>query len=274
MSQVVPPWGLSAMRTCGLRIPHRLLALLLVGISSFLASCGTPEGTTSRVTVLGSWTGSEADAFQAVLRPFEERTGIRVDYTMTRDLHGAIDDGLADGHPPDLAGLEGPSHLRELASDGVLKDLGEAIDPQVYKTHVPPTFVEFGSVDGRLLGVFLKATLKGLVWYDPQVFRRGTPTSFSDLQWMSDDYRGAETRQWCVGLASQESSGWPGTDLIESFLINQSGVDVYDAWANAELPWTAPQVQRAFEAYGQLVADDAVFGGAGGGAPDPVRGRG
>jgi alpha-glucoside transport system substrate-binding protein len=196
-----------------------------------------------------------------VIRPFQDRTGIRVDAITTRDLRGAIADGIASGHPPDIVGLEGPAHLRELAATGALVDLGSIIDLRRYKESVAPTFVDLGSVDGELRGVFLKATVKGLLWYNPAVFRRGVPTGFADLHWMAEPYLRAETRLWCVGLSSRESSGWPGTDLIESFLIHQSGVDAYDRWVEGDLAWTSPEVRRAFEAYGRVVAEDAVHGG-------------
>jgi len=238
------------------------VALLLLLIT---AACGTaPAGSGSSVRVLGSWTGSEADAFQAVIRPFEERTGIRVDYTTTRDLRGAIADALASGHPFDVAGLEGPAHLRELADRHALKELGGAIDLQRYKQWVAPTFVELGSVNGELLGVFLKATVKGLIWYNPSVFRQGNPAVYADLQWMSDRYIVGDTHEWCVGLGSRESSGWPGTDLIESFLIHQSGVAAYDRWVDGDLAWTSTEVRNAFLAYGRVIADDSVHGGADG----------
>jgi alpha-glucoside transport system substrate-binding protein len=234
------------------------LALLLAGMTA--CGAGATAGGSS-VHVLGSWTGSEADAFQAVIGPFQERTGIRVDYTTTRDLRGAIGDGLADGNPPDLAGLDGPGHLLELSESGALRDLGDVVDLQAYKQSVAPTFVELGSRDGRLLGVFLKATVKGLLWYNPAVFQRGLPDTYADLQWMAEPYLRSATQQWCVGLSSDESSGWPGTDIIESFLIHQSGVDAYDRWAAGELAWTSSEVRRAFESYGRVVAADAVHGG-------------
>ena len=239
------------------RVAAAVLAVFLAGMS---ACGGGSVAAGSSVMVLGSWTGAEAEAFQAVIRPFEERTGIRVDYTTTRDLRGAIADGLGSGHPADLVGLDGPGHLRELAAGGDLRDLGEVIDLQQYKEAVAPTFVELGSLDGSLLGVFLKATVKGLLWYNPAIFD-GQPDTFADLQWMSARYLDADTQQWCIGLGSGESSGWPGTDLIESFLIHQSGVDAYDRWVTGELPWDSPEVRQAFEAYGRVVAVGAVHGG-------------
>lgn len=250
-----------------------LLVPVVAALIGLVGCQGSAPSAAASVEVLGSWTGSEADAFTAVIRPFEERTGIRVDYVTTRDLHGSLADRLAKGDPPDLAGLEGPAHLRELTSSGALRSLGDVIDLPDYKRWVAPTFVDLGSVNGELRGVFLKATVKGLIWYNPKVFRRGVPGTFSDLQWMAEQYLD-RARQWCVGLASEESSGWPGTDLIESFLIHQSGVEAYDRWVDGTLPWTSPQVRAAFQAYGRVVADDAVYGGAAGALATPFQDAG
>jgi alpha-glucoside transport system substrate-binding protein len=232
--------------------------LLLAG-----AACGQPTATGSRVVqVLGSWEGSETDNFLAVVAPFEAATGIDVIYVSTRDLRGVIDDGLANGTPPDVSGLEGPAHMAELAQQGVLQDLSSAIDVQTYKAVVSPTFIDLGSRDGRLYGVFVKATVKGLIWYHPDVFRRGTPTSWDDLQVLSQRSLDGGTRQWCVGLESGAASGWPGTDWIESLVLHQNGTDLYDRWVEGTLPWTSPEIRRAFLSYGQVVAEDGVFGGS------------
>lgn len=229
-----------------------------------LAACAAPPaGGGDTVRFLGAWEGTELDAFLAVLAPFEGETGIRVIYTATRDLAGTIDDALARGDPPDVAGLAGPAHIQELARAGALRDLSGVIDLQAYKQEVAPTFIELGTVDGRLVGAFGKATLKGLVWFNPAALQRGTPHSFDELQRMAQlALRAGETREWCVGLESRESSGWPGTDWIELFLAHQAGIETYDQWVAGELSWTSDPVRRAFESFGQIVADDAVFGGA------------
>ena len=88
-----------------------LLAIVNVIVSA--AGGGT-------VQVLGAWEGSETDNFLAVVAPFEAATGIDVIYVSTRDLRGVIDDGLANGTPPDVSGLEGPAHMAELAERGAL----------------------------------------------------------------------------------------------------------------------------------------------------------
>jgi alpha-glucoside transport system substrate-binding protein len=245
------------------RRPPRAIGLLL-GLL-LVASCAQAQPNVGGpVRFLGAWEGTELDAFLAVLAPFEERTGVTVIYTATRDLARTLDDALERGSPPDVAGIAGPAHLQELASTGALRDLSSVIDLQTYKQEVAPTFIELGTVDGRLVGAFGKSTLKGLVWYNPATFRRGTPHTFAELGQMAQTSLASRTstREWCVGLESREASGWPATDWIELFLLHQAGLEVYDQWVAGELPWTADQVRRAFESYGQVVAEDAVYGGA------------
>jgi len=236
-------------------------ALLVVACSGSTAA----PALSNVVSVLGSWEGPELDSFEAVVAPFTKETGIKVEYSATRDLQGVISRGIASGHPPDVAGLPGPGFMLRLARSGDLKDLAGAIDLGAYKRETAPAFVDLGTIDNRLVGVFIKGTVKGLLWYDPDVYRQGTPGTWSELMHLAGiadaSQAATETRPWCVGLESGASSGWPGTDWIEDFLLRQSGPKAYDAWIAGELPWDSPEVRAAFRAYGQVVAEDAVFGG-------------
>jgi alpha-glucoside transport system substrate-binding protein len=251
----------------GWRVSAGLVVLVIAGL--LVTACGTAstpgqaakKSTPTDVRVLGSWTGNERDAFEAVVRPFEQQHGVNVRYSSTRDLEGVIARGIATADPPDIAGLAGPAHMRALAKAGALRDLTAVIDIGRYRQRVAPTFIDLGTVDGHLVGVFARSSLKGLIWYDPAVFRLGTPTTWDELQRMASQAALGGTAEWCVGLASRESSGWPGTDLVEQFLLRTAGSDAYDEWVAGRLPWTSPAVRRAFELYGQVVAEGSVYGG-------------
>lgn len=236
---------------------------MLVIVAACSSAASVPASTERVVTVLGSWEGPELDTFEAVVKPFEDSTGIKVEYSATRDLKGVIARGLQAGHPPDVAGLPGPGYMLDLAKSGALKDLGQALDLGTYKRTTAPAFVEIGTIDDRLVGVFIKATVKGLLWYDPEVYQLGSPTNWSELVHMaSQAARERGSKEWCIGLESGAASGWPGTDWIEDFMLRQSGPKAYDAWVAGELPWDSPEVREAFQSYGQIVADGAVEGGA------------
>jgi alpha-glucoside transport system substrate-binding protein len=211
------------------------------------------------VTVVGSWSGSEEEAFLAMVRPFEQQTGVSVQYTGTRDLNGLLWQGVAQKNPPDVAGLPGPGQMAEFARFGALQDLSSVIDVSQYKNDTVPTFIDLGTVDGKLVGVFIKATLKGLIWYNPRVYTIGAPSTWAALE-TDAQLAKRDSNTWCVALGSDATSGWPGTDWIEDFVLRQSGPDVYDNWVEGKLPWTSPEIKQAFQNYGNVVADSA--GGA------------
>jgi alpha-glucoside transport system substrate-binding protein len=213
------------------------------------------------VSVIGTWGGAEQDAFLAMVKPFEDATGVKVEYTGTRDLNAVLTTGVASGILPDLAGLPGPGQMREFATRGALKPLDDVLDLAKYKDETSPGFVELGTVDGKVVGVFIKAAVKGLIWYNPKVYTGGIPTSWDDLWAKGRAAATGNTKVWCVGLESSAASGWPGTDWIEDFVIRQSGPAVYDAWVAGTQKWSSPEIKAAFEAFGQVVSADNTHGG-------------
>jgi len=111
--------------------------------------------------------------------------------------------------------------MAQLAKAGRLVDLGTVIDLGAYKRQTAPAFVHLGTVDSRLVGIFLKGTVKGLLWFNPDVYRGGPVAAWARLQHQAMSTEGV--RAWCMGLGSDASSGWPGTDWIEDFVLRQSG---------------------------------------------------
>jgi alpha-glucoside transport system substrate-binding protein len=224
-----------------------------------LGCSGTPTNghIGGTVRVVGSWSGSEEEAFLAMVRPFEQSSGVTVEYRGTRDLNGYLWQSIAQGDPPDVAGLPGPGQMAEFARHGSLKDLSSVIDVSGYKADTVPTFIDLGTVDGKLVGVFIKATLKGLIWFNPHNWTLDAPDNWVELEAQANIARRASSMTWCVGLGSEATSGWPGTDWIEDIVLRQSGPAVYDDWVGGRLPWTAPEIRKAFELFGTVVADSA-----------------
>jgi alpha-glucoside transport system substrate-binding protein len=242
------------------RIAFNRLPLLVV-LALIVVACIAPasEQIGGTVSVVGSWEGAEEEAFLAVVRPFEERTGIVVRYVGTRDLSGLIWQGIARGQPPDVAGLPGPGPMADFEEVGALVDLGQVIDIAQYKADTVPAFVELGTIEGKLVGVFIKATLKGLIWFNPKIYTLEAPHTWEEMMASGELAARDDAAVWCIALASGATSGWPATDWIEDIILRQSGPDVYDDWAAGIQPWNSPEIRRAFETYGEVVA--ASFGG-------------
>lgn len=208
------------------------------------------------VSVIGTWGGSEQESFMAMVAPFTESTGVEVQYTGTRDINTVLSTGVASGILPDVAGLPGPGQLREWAQQGAVKPLDDVLDVAAYTADTAPALVELGTVDGKISGIFIKAAVKGLIWFNPGVYTGGAPASWDALQATAP---APASNLWCIGLESGAASGWPGTDWIEDIVLRQSGPDVYDAWVAGTQKWTSPEIKSAFEAFGAAVTN--TYGG-------------
>ena len=222
------------------------------------AAAGSLAGQS--VTVIGTWGGSEQDAFMAMVKPWEDQTGATVKYTGTRDLNTVLTTGVASGVLPDLAGLPGPGQMNQWA--GSLVDLSGVLDVNTYKSETAAPLVDLGTVNGKLVGVFIKTAIKGLIWYDPKTIdlSGGAPTTWDALQTLIAQNKSKAAAPWCLGVESGAASGWPGTDWIEDFVLRQSGPDVYNQWWQGKVKWTDPAIKTAFQAFGQIVAQS--YGGA------------
>ena len=215
------------------------------------------ENIGGSVTVVGSWSGSEQESFLAMVAPWEEMTGVTVEYSGSRDLAAQLTAGISSGNLPDVAGLPGPGLMREWYDSGALKPL-DFVDFAKYESETPPGFAASGkAADDKLIGIFTKAAVKGLIFYNTAHFDGAEPESWEALQAM--DAAPAEAL-WCVGFESGAASGWPGTDWLEDIVLRQAGPDVYDAWVRGEQKWTSPEIKGAFETFGTVV--DKTFGGS------------
>ncbi len=274
------------------RFRGRSLAALIATLALLVAACspaasaapttaGTSAGATTQasagattqasggkiggsVSFLGVWGGSELDSFNATLAPFEAATGITVKYVGTRDISAVLAAGAASGQLPDIA-TPNVGELNEFSASGVIKPLDGVIDLATYKADTTPGLVDLGTVGGKLTGIFDRASIKGLIWYDPKVYTGGVPTSWDDLQAKATaaaTAAGATTKPWCVGLENGAASGWPGTDWIEDFVLRQAGPDVFDKWVAGTQKWSSPEIKAAFQSFGKVVADANVFGGS------------
>ena len=244
------------------RRSRRSWLALTVGAVLVAAACQT-QGTappTNTVLVYATWGGSEQDAFLAMVKPWEDQNSATVGYLGTRGLGTVLTTGIATNTLPDLSGLPGPGEMAEFARGGNLVDLGTVLDGDKYRAETPQAFVDLGTVDGKLVAVFMKVSPKGLIWYNPKVYTGGTPTSWDDLVAKGEAAAQANNASvWCVGFESAADSGWPGTDWIEDIVIRQAGPEVYDEWVAGTRKWTSPEIKSAFEFFGDVI--DATYGG-------------
>ncbi|MFE9398576.1 extracellular solute-binding protein [Streptomyces flavidovirens] len=211
------------------RATRLLLTLsLLAGLALTSAACA--EEPPPVVSVLGPWTGDEEESFEKVLDEFTLKSGITYDYQGTTSLRETLLAQVQAGSPPDIAILNSLGELTEYAHQGVLVPL-----PEKVRERSPQPWAPELTVRGRKNTYWtpVKVDLKSVVWHYPG--------------------RSAQRGDWCVGMGSGATSGWPGSDWIEDILLQKSGPAVYEQWATGELPWGSPEVREAWETWGRLI---------------------
>ncbi|MBA7494552.1 hypothetical protein ES702_05128 [subsurface metagenome] len=244
----------------GKKVVFFLILALLTGAFCTVAFAG------KTVTVLGTWGGAERDAFMKMLEPFEAATGIKVEFTGTRDLATILTTRVAAGNPPDVSALPNPGQMREFAKIEALVDLGKFMDMGKLQDEYAKTWIDLGSYGGKLYSIFISADLKSLVWYSPKAFADAgyqIPQTWDELIVLSGKMVAQGRSPWSVGLESGTAGGWPGTDWIESIMLRIAEPEVYDKWVNHEIPWTDSAVKRAWELFGQIARSEKyVYGGS------------
>ncbi|MCX8068573.1 MAG: ABC transporter substrate-binding protein [Anaerolineae bacterium] len=224
-----------------------------------------PAPKKGAVTVLGVWGGSEFEAFAAAVEPFTKETGIGMAFETSREQATVLVTRVQAGNPPDIAILPQPGLLVDLAKMGALVPLENILDMDQLKKDYAQAWIDLGSYNGHLYGIWFKAALKSLVWYNPKAFQEKgyqVPTTWDEMIALSDKIVADGGTPWCIGLESGAASGWPGTDWIEDIMLRTAGPEVYDKWVNHEIPWTDPAVKRAWELFGQIARNEKyVWGG-------------
>ncbi len=213
--------------------------------------------------ILAVWSGSEADSFKAVLQPFEEATGIKVELEATRDINTVLTTRVEGGNPPDIAAPPTASQAASWAAEGKVIDLTNVVDMAQLKKDYAQSWIDLATTsDGKLFEIFTWSALKGPIWYDPKTYDGPKPPkSWDELQAWAKQKADSGVTPWCIGLESGAASGWPGTDWIEDIVLRQSGPDVYDKWWQGKQAWTSPEIKSAFQLFGSIATDPKMVNG-------------
>jgi alpha-glucoside transport system substrate-binding protein len=252
----------TALRTMG----------LVMLVAAFAAGCSGTDGPApsqdlrgAHVKVLGLWSGPEFDSFEAVTSAWEKETGAIVDWEGTHDLPGALADHEQAGDPPDIAILPNLALMEQLADDGTLIPLDAVLDVKEIAKDYAPAWIELGSHEGKLYGIFYKATNKAAVWYNPKAFAAAgysVPTTWNEMIALADTMVADGHTPFSVVAASGPANGWALTDWISEIVLNTCGPVLYDQWIAAEIPWNQACIKQSFEMFIDIIATEGyVLGG-------------
>ena len=217
------------------------------------------------MSVLGVFVGEQQARLEEAIAPFEAETGIDVIYEGTDAFTTLLPVRVDSGNPPDVAMFPQPGLMKSLAAEGALVPLDDFMSRAELSKYYPESWIDLSTVDENIYGVWYRSAVKSLVWYVPAQFeKRGyaLPETWDEMIALSDQIVADGGTPWCIGLESGNASGWPATDWIEEILLRIAGPDFYAQWVSHEVPFDAPEVQAAFEYFGEIVrSPDYVWGG-------------
>lgn len=216
--------------------------------------------TGQTLNVVAAWSGAEQDNFERVLDAFEEATGATVNYTSFGDNGPTYIQGqLEGGTPPNVAVIGQPALLQSLASNGDLIPLDDDVSSLVRENY-SDSWIDLGSVDGTLYGVWFKAANKSTVWYNADIYDEAGATPPEDWEGFLEQLQLINDSGYS-GIAIGADVGWPLTDWFENVYLRTAGGELYDQLTNHEIPWTDPSVTEALEVLATLWGSDVVMPG-------------
>jgi len=196
-------------------------------------------------------------------KPFENCTGVTVQYEADKAFETQILVRARAGNPPDVAFVPQPGLLNQLVASG------KAVEPPADVVANVDKFwgkewKAYATVDGKFYAAPLGANVKSLVWYAPKDFKDSgyqVPTTLDELKALSDKMVADGKKPWCAGIGSGDATGWPVTDWMEDFMLRLYGPDVYDKWVNHQIPFNGPESTAALDAVGAYLKNDKYVNG-------------
>lgn len=211
------------------------------------------------ISMLYQWSGVEEAALNQVLQPLLDACGIVLKPESTRD-QALLDTRVKAGTPPDVA-------FWQVAQLVQYKDQLKPMDSLgADKASYGDFFLTPLTIDGKWLGLPIKADVKSIIWYSPANFEAlgyTVPTTWDELDALVEKMVADGNVPWSMGFESGDATGWTGTDFIQDIMLVQQGPDFVNGIMDGSVAYDDPGVKQAYETYGKWAMDPKyTVGGA------------
>lgn len=274
-------------------MPNRVLSRAVVGLSLVASlgiagctngsgrQCGWYDGESlagTTVSVLGDFIDDqtaresvEGKAFRASLETFTACTDAQIALRSTgvrQSVGDAVGRALRARTAPDVAVVD-RALMAGLGEQSLVAAPPAVVDAltQNYSTG----WREQMSLGGTVYGVPVDTAVKSMVWYSPRRFEAAgyqVPATWDEMMTLTEriatdtqDRAAMGARPWCVGFASGDSSGWPGTDWVEDAALRVMGPEGYDQWVTHQVPFHNPQAAQAMARVGAILKNPRYVNG-------------
>ncbi|MDX2140854.1 MAG: ABC transporter substrate-binding protein [Chloroflexota bacterium] len=236
------------------------------------ACAGELAGTV--VTMTGPFTDQDEVKFNEAIAPFEEWTGIDIQYTGSKEFEAAIPAAIEGGAVTDIVDFPQPGLLRRFVEGGYVIDVSTFLNAEWLEQNYIQSWLDMATIAGPegeiMAGVWNRINGKSLVWYPIQAWEEAgyeIPTTWDELIALNAQIVADGSSPWCVGIESGAATGWAATDWIEEIMLRTTSLENYDNWtipadAESRLLFTSPEVTNAATVLGDLwFTENNVYGG-------------
>ncbi|MBE0671013.1 MAG: carbohydrate ABC transporter substrate-binding protein [Anaerolineales bacterium] len=211
------------------------------------------------ISMLYQWSGVEETNLNQVLQPFVDACGIVLKPESTRD-QALLDTRVQAGTPPDIAFWNVAQLVQYQDKLISMDDLG------ANRANYAEFFITPGTIDGKWLGLPIKADVKTIIWYSPANFEAlgyTVPATWDELDALVEKMAADGNVPWSMGIESGDATGWTASDFIQDILLVQQGPDYVMGILDGSIPYNDPGVKLAYETYGKWATDPKyAVGGA------------
>lgn len=211
------------------------------------------------ISMLYQWSGVEEEALNQVLQPLIDACGIVLKPESTRD-QALLDTRVQAGTPPDVAFWQVAQLVQYQDQLKPMDTLGA--DAASYDDF----FISPMTIDGKWLGLPIKADVKSIIWYSPANFEAlgyEVPTTWDELDALVEQMVADGNVPWSMGFESGDATGWTGTDFVQDIMLVQQGPEFVLGVLDGSVSYDDPGVKQAYETYGKWAMDEKyTVGGA------------
>jgi alpha-glucoside transport system substrate-binding protein len=238
---------------------------VLASLALVVGACGggdedgqaaPPPGEASgEIRVVSNWTGSEGEAFQAVIDAFQQKNPkvtVKIEQVPFDQTQALLTQQFAAGTPPDVA-VALPGIIRTFADQGLLLNLDAQWDAWIKDGAYTDALRQIASgPDGKAYAVYFKGNVNALVWYSPKQLQQlgiGVPATWEEFTAAMDKAKAEGVAPLAVG----GKDGWPLTQWTDPVILRVAGAEAFNDLARGEIGWDDPRIVKSFEVFGELI---------------------
>ncbi len=208
------------------------------------------------LSVVITWSGSELEAFQAVIDGFTSanpEASVELVEIPFGELNAQLTQQFAAGSPPDVT-VALPGLIRLFAAEDFLMPIEDLWNGWIEDGSYNESLRTIASTaDGTPYGVWFKGNVNALIWYKPPQMEElalEVPTDWASWTAQLDQLEGEGVEPFAVGGADV----WVPTQWWDPFLLRVGGLEAFNGLIDGTVGWDDPRVVESFEAFGDFIA--------------------